>query len=240
MDSRYILDHKVGYFQVDHRQKIQISALFHLLQEAAIHHANQFQIGTGIMEAKGESWILNRVALHLARYPEFEEAITIRTWATNFIHFKGFRDFRILSSGEEIGRVSTLWLYIDMHEKSFARLPVEIEQSFPVHKDEVNHPDLDRLRLPKPADSARKTSVSLRYSDIDSNQHVNNAAYLDILQTALHHQNLNTHPLKIEIQFAKEISPDTESVDVRLESVDDSICFSLGNGDETAAFGRLK
>ena len=239
MEGVFSFKHTVGYFQVDHQHRIQLGPLFQLLQEAAIHHANQYEIGTNIMEAKGESWILNRVALELSRYPKFEEEITIQTWATHLKHFKGFREFRILSASEVIGKASTLWLYIDMEKKTFARLAPTVEDTFPILNDEIHFDSLDKLRLPKPSKTANRSTVSLRYSDIDGNQHVNNAAYMDLLQTGLYHQNLDTHPKVIQIQFAKEISPKAAEVGIRSENFESHICFGLYCQDEAAAFGLV-
>jgi medium-chain acyl-[acyl-carrier-protein] hydrolase len=239
MEMLYKLDLKIGYFHVDQHHSIRLSSLFQLMQEAAIHQANQYEIGTNIMKDKGESWILNRVVMELTRYPKLNEAITIQTWATRLAHFKGFREFRILSEGELIGRASTLWLYINLSSKMFAKLPMEAVKAFPVRPDEVFVQGLDRLRLPKPGPGAPSTSVSLRYSDIDGNRHVNNAAYMDMLQPGLYHQKMDTRPNKVQIQFAKEISPDADFVNVRFESTDDQTCFGLGTGEETAAFGRI-
>ena len=55
MDEVYSLEQQVNYFLVDQDHKLRLSSLFQLLQEAAIHHANQYHIGTGIMHSKGES-----------------------------------------------------------------------------------------------------------------------------------------------------------------------------------------
>ncbi len=239
MDSLYELTQRIGYFQVDQHHSIRLSSLFQLFQEAAIHHANQWEIGTSIMEDKGESWILNRVAMQLDRYPRLDETVTIQTWAPRLTQFKGFREFRIVVGGETIGRISTLWLYINIEKKAFSKIPFEIEQAFPVRPDDIYFESLDRLRLPKPKSNSLATSISLRYTDIDGNHHVNNAAYMDMIQTALHHQNLDTRPRTVEIQFAREISPDAESVTVQLESADEKTIFGIGTAEEVAAFGRL-
>ena len=239
MDSRYDLTQRTGYYQVDQHHSIRLSSLFQLFKEAAIHHANQGHIGTSIMEDKGESWILNRVALKLERYPKLDETLTIRTWATRLTQFKGFREFRIMAGDQTIGQVSTLWLYINIQKKSFSKIPFEIEQAFPVRPDEIYFKHLDRLRLPKPGDGSTKTSISLRYTDIDGNHHVNNAAYMDMIQTALYHQNLDTRPHLLEIQFAREISPDTSMVNILLETGEDKTVFGVGSNDVVAAFGKL-
>lgn len=239
MDNVYSLNHSVSYFQVDHLHHIRLSALFQLLQEAAIHHANQYQIGTGIMEDRGESWILNRVAMQLNRYPQYQESITIQTWATRLKHFKGFREFRVVSAGEIIAKASTLWLYIDLGNKTLTRLPAEIEARFPTRPNDLFFDKLDKLRMPRPGERAAETSISLRFTDMDGNQHVNNAAYMDFLQTGLHDRKLNTHPLGIQIQFAKEIDIDATAVGVKMETEEDSVRFSIGTSGEVAALGCL-
>lgn len=239
MDEVYELTQKVGYFQVDLAHRLQLSSLFKLLQEAAIHHANQARIGTQIMEDKEESWILNRVAMKLERYPKFDETITIQTWATRMKHFKGFRDFRIYSGDELLGQVSTLWLYIDLKEKAITRLPTEIEENFLTRPTEIYFAELDRLRIPKPGPNASETTVTLRYSDIDGNQHVNNAAYMDFLQTCLDHQNLDTRPKELKIHYLKEISRDADGADVHIETADSDIRFGIACNSQFAALGSI-
>ena len=54
-----------------------------------------------------------------------------------------------------IGKVSTLWLYIDLNAKAIARLPSEAVKQFPTRPDEIFFEDLDRLRLPKPGPEAQ-------------------------------------------------------------------------------------
>ena len=238
MDRIYELKHRVRYFQVDQDNRIHLSSLFKLLQEAAINHATLGNIGTQIME-EGESWILNRVVMKLNRYPRYDEFLNIQTWATQMKHFKGFREFRIFADEELIGKVSTLWLYIDLNAKAIARLPSEAVKAFPTRPDEVFFEDLDRLRLPKPGSDAVESTITLRYSDIDGNQHVNNAAYIDFLQTALHHQNLDTRPKNLQIQFSKEITPKTKNVSTLLELNESSQTFAISDGNQVAAFGQL-
>lgn len=239
MDSLYELTQRIGYFQVDQHHSIRLSSLFQLFQEAAIHHANQWKIGTSIMAEKGESWILSRVAMQLDRYPKLDETVTVQTWATRLTQFKGFREFRIIVGADTIGRVSSLWLYINIAKKAFSKIPSEIEQAFPVRPDDIYFASLDRLRLPKPEQESPTTSISLRYTDIDGNHHVNNAAYMDLLQTALYHQTLDTRPHRLEMQFAREISPDAGIVDVQLEPGDEKTVFGVRTTDQVAAFGRL-
>ncbi|MBH53508.1 MAG: hypothetical protein CMI18_04080 [Opitutaceae bacterium] len=75
--------------------------------------------------------------------------------------------------------------------------------------------------------------------DNDGNNHVNNTTCLEMLQTALYHQKLDTHPSQLQIQFSKEIPPDTEYVNAGIENKENEKVFSIGPGEEIAATGRV-
>ena len=113
-------------------------------------------------------------------------------------------------------------------------------RTFPSRPGEVFRPELDKLKLiPPGAGSAPGLPVSVRYSDVDGNGHVNNTAYFDLLQTALARNGFPTRPQIVEIQFLKEIPPEAESVDVRLEARGPAIAFSMAGPDALFAQGLV-
>jgi len=63
----------VAYGDVDRDNLLGLPAVFKFLQEAAIKHADQFDAGTRAMTTRGESWVLNRMAAAIHRYPRYEE-----------------------------------------------------------------------------------------------------------------------------------------------------------------------
>ncbi len=234
------LELTVSYWDVDRDERLLLPAVFKLLQEAAIKHADQFDAGARAMVTRGESWVLNRVAAVINRYPNYEEALRIETWSSGIRGFKGFRDFRIHAGNEPIASASSLWLYVALKTRSLTRVPEAIAQAFPSRPGAVFHPDLDKLKLAPPGPSApHRTRVSIRYSDVDGNGHVNNTAYLDYLQTALVRAGLPPRPARLEIQFVKEIAPGSDAVDVCLAAQDGATSFSVGGGADLFAQGRV-
>jgi acyl-ACP thioesterase len=227
MTEEFSLTTAVPYWNVDREQMLLLRGVFELLQEAAIKHADQFDAGTRAMAIRGESWVLNRMAVAIHRYPRYGEPLRVVTWSTGIRIFKGYRDFRVYCGDELVVSASTLWLYVNLKTKSLCRVPQEITATFPSRPDAVFHPDLDKLELTPPAAATAGHDVSVRYSDVDGNGHVNNTAYFDYLQTALARGGFPPRPRRLEIQFLKEIPPDTDKVSVRLEPRDSAVAFGL-------------
>jgi acyl-ACP thioesterase len=226
----YILTTVVPFADVDRNQVMLLPQLFKLLQEAAVQHADLFGVGVRGIAERGTSWVLNRLAVELTRYPRRDEPIRVNTWSTGVQSFKGFREFRLYSGEELLLLASSLWLWIDLRTRSLTRVPEAIAKNFPVGSGSPPYrPELDRLRLQAPAATAPAMALDLRYSDQDANGHVNHTAYFDLLQTALLRTGRSPQPRRLEIQFLREIPPETVAVDVRLETRDAETAFSLGH-----------
>jgi acyl-ACP thioesterase len=240
MSAELTLNTTVAYWDVDRDNLLGLPAVFKFLQEAAIRHADQFDAGTRAMATRGESWVLNRMAAAIHRYPRYEEQIRILTWSSGIRAFKGYRDFRVYCGEELVISASSLWLYVNMLTKSLIRVPEDVASTFPSRPGEEFRPEWEKLRLAPPAGgSAPACRVSVRYSDFDGNGHVNNTAYFDILQTALARSGFPTRPGTVEAQFLKEISPAVEWVDVRLERREKAIAFGIGTPDGLFAQGQV-
>jgi acyl-ACP thioesterase len=240
MTAELTLDTIVAYGDVDRDGVLLLPGVFKSLQEAAIKHAHQFEAGTRAIFNRGESWVLNRMAAAIHRYPRYEEPLRVVTWSSGIRTFKGYRDFRVFCGDELVVAASSLWLYVNLKTKALVRVPEEVVTSFPSGPGAVFHAELDKLKLEPPRPGpVQPCPVSVRYSDVDSNGHVNNTAYLDLLQTALVKRGFPARPQKVAIQFLKEIPPGAESVDVCLEVQEPAIVFSLGGAEALFAQGRV-
>lgn len=238
MNEVLILEAPVSYRDVDRDGHALLSSLFKLLQEAAIKHADESDAGARLMTSRGESWVLHRLAATFYRYPRFEEAVRVETWSNGIQGCRGYRDFRLHAGGELLAAASSLWLYVNLRTRSVVRVPAEIATAFPTHSGDVFRSDLGGLKLAPPNDGLERVAeVSVRYSDIDANGHVNNTAYFDYLQTALGRRGLPTRPRNVEIQFAREIPPDAGAVGVHLEVLDGDLAFAIGEPGSFFALG---
>jgi acyl-ACP thioesterase len=234
------LDVTVSFWDVDREQHLLLAAIFKILQEAAIKHADQSDAGARAIVARGETWVLHRMTAHLNRYPRYEERLRVETWSSGIRAFRGYRDFRVFCGEELVLSASSLWLYVNALTKSLVRVPAPIAAAFPSRPEAVFRPDLDRLKLiPPDAAAAPACPISVRYSDLDGNGHVNNTAYVDYLQTALSRANLPRRPADMEIQFLREIPPDADAVNVSLERRGATTAFAIAGPDALFAQGQV-
>ena len=241
--QKLVLSERVSYRDVDRAEVLSLAGVFRLLQEAAIRQANQFEAGTSAMQTRGESWVLNRMSVAVYRYCRYEEELCVETWSSGIRGFKGYRDFRVYDArGNRVIAGSSLWVYVSLKTKSIVRVPREIVAAFPVHDGEIFCPDLEALEFAGPSESARETEFALRYSDVDANDHVNNAVYLDLVQSALARAGRCPRPAAARIKFSKAIPAATEAVAVRLDIVSEEPAlrrFSVEDSGVVFAVGEV-
>ncbi len=239
MTDKLILNATVSYRDVDREEVLLLPVLFQLLQEAAILHANQYNTGTHAMNDRGASWVLNRMAVEIARYPRYAEPLRIETWSRGIKTFKGYREFRVYDRANALVLSgSSLWLYVNVRTKAIIRVPAEVAAGFPVCLEGPSFPDLETLEFVMPGATVPARSIAVRYSDVDVNEHVNNTAYLDFVQTALVRAGLPAHPRRVRIRFVKAIPADVASVEVRLErTAAGAAAFVISGGETPFAVG---
>lgn len=240
MSNVHTLTAVVPFADVDRHQVMLLPRLFKFLQEAAIEHADLYGVGIHGLAERGTSWVLNRIAAELIRYPRRDEEIRVTTWSTGVHSFKGFREFRLHAGDELLLSASSLWLWIDLHTRSLTRVPAGLAELFPVGTGTPPYrAEIDRLHLTPPAANTPALSLDLRYSDQDANGHVNHTAYFDLLQTALLRQGLSPQPSRLEIQFQREIPTAATTVEIRLERRAQETAFSLGSSSTSYAQGLV-
>lgn len=239
MSERMTRTVKVAYGDVDRAERILLSRVFKLLQDAAIAHANQFGTGTEGAVARGETWVLSRIAVAIDRYAHPDEELRVETWSTGIRGFKGFRDFRVVDAHERVVvAASSVWIYLNLRTKSIARVPREVAAGFPVGAGSAWCPELEKTAFESPAATAVSVPITLRYSDVDVNAHVNNAAYLDFAQTALARSGHNAYPQRIRLNYGKAIPADAEGVVVQLEANHSGTRFAVWHEKVVCALGE--
>jgi acyl-ACP thioesterase len=183
--------------------------------------------------------VLNRIAADIVRYPRAGESLSVETWSTGIKGFKGIRDFRVRDSRSQIiVAASSLWLYTSFKTKAIVRVPKDIAETFPVGAEPAHFPNLEELDFDRPENATLAVPVTIRYSDFDVNQHVNNTAYFEFAQTALSRIDADPHPQHIRIKFAKAIPLGAHQVRVPIRSNGTVAQFTIVCGEEVCAVGE--
>ena len=87
------------------------------LQEAASLNAETLAFSKSDFEAAGEniSWVLTRLKVRIARFPKWEEKVSILTFPRGGRRIVAYRDFVLTGAdGAELGRATSEWMLIDL------------------------------------------------------------------------------------------------------------------------------
>lgn len=171
---------QITAFDVDANNRLKINRLFDYFQDAASNDAERLGFGYSEFVPKKLFWVLSWVKIEFLDYPKFMDEIKIQTWGKKQHKLYSLRDFLIFnSSAEIIIRGTSAWLLLDA--KSLR--PKILTQLYPDLKL-LNSRDAmsDLPQKMNPVDKLEFVySKIIRYSDIDLNNHTNNAKYIEFL-----------------------------------------------------------
>jgi len=167
---------------VDLYRRLRSSELFRLLQEAAIRHTEQLGMGRDKTLDKGILWVLLMQRAEIARMPEYDEEIVLKSWPGRTMHLLFPRYYSIeTASGEPLLKASALWSLVDAKTRKVVfpeKHGVEIEGT--VTGEEIGMPSSVRK-----ADCDREQDFIVPYSFVDLNGHMNNARYFDLAEDCI-------------------------------------------------------
>jgi len=201
----YFQSFKIKASDVDKNSRIKLFELVNYMQELAWNHAASLGFSTHSLLAKNISWILNQQYFEFYNTPKHGDLIKIETWPAGMDKFFAYRNFNIFDSEDNlILRSYSKWLMLDIIARKMISIPDDIAFSalnFERNKDEHR---FERIKIGKPiAESAFPVTVG--WSDLDVNGHINNAIYFKWLTDALNEETLNVKSLKkLKIIFKSE------------------------------------
>ena len=157
-----------------------LPALCNWMQEAA--GINAASLGWGIRELQscGHTWMLSRLRVSVARFPEQGETVAVRTWPSGMKgRLVALRCFTgIDSGGSEIFRAGSEWLYVDVRSQKIAKLPENFASLVPPGTENLEFPDIGGKFAHLPS-VEKCAEILTRNGDLDFNDHVNNVHYVE-------------------------------------------------------------
>ncbi len=173
-------DFRISLTMLGKSTNISNKGFLSILQDIAEMHSASIGYGVTDIEKTNYSWALLNWKVKILSRPKYGEIVTIKTWARQYTKLYCYRDFEVFNSkGESIAIISSKWILIDVLKGKIARLENTLLELYqPENKSVFDIVELDKLSEPQ---SYLKTiDYTIRKSDIDINEHVNNLCYLDI------------------------------------------------------------
>lgn len=235
----------VRYSEVNKFGNIKLQSIFDYLQQAAAEHANSLGFGMKDLYQKGIIWVLSKMSINISGTFAPEQKITVCTYPSGVERIFFRREFEISdsSTGKILVRASSFWLLLDAAKLRPLRRNI-------LDGLQLENPDLPLSVQPiptQPEDFSMQEilTTKVNFSQMDINQHLNNAQYAGMTENAIFEKLQNSFAFsEINVSFLQaQKYPDeiTVSLDVR-----DDGSFMLAGENKNAgctaftAFGKIK
>jgi len=170
---------KVRAYEVHNNGYADMPTICNYLQEAAGNHASNLGLAIDQLEEHNWTWVLSRMKVRMVRYPRWRETVKVKTWPSTFERAYTFRDFLIFDEDDKmIGKATSMWVVINLENRRPVRIP-DLVSSIEFPKRERSLEIKTGTRVHKPERTDYERNFSVRYGDLDMNQHVNNVIYIE-------------------------------------------------------------
>lgn len=197
-------EYEIHYYETDERKKALPTAIMNYFCDICMVQSDKAGIGSEYMQENNLAWVLYKWDIYIREYPAYREKIKVTTAAHSFKKFYAYRKFRVEdTSGNIIITANSMWLLIDLNRRRALKLPENMYEAYGIGPDDNKGLEIRKIIPPEEFDSISEFDV--RYSDIDTNKHVNNVKYAEWILETVPEEIKTSHVLKnINITYEKE------------------------------------
>ena len=202
---KYTQNFHVPCYNTDAAWRLKPAAFMDLAQEAAGLHAIELGFGYEDLIKNNTAWILSRVNIKFVDTPIWRDDITLTTWHKGANRLFFLRDFIMTDKeGKERVKATTSWLVLNLETRRLVRDPMLMEEGTVCSENVIETP-ADKVQMPKDVPAELVLEHAVAYSDVDMNNHTNNAMYMQWAMDAVDYETASTKAVKeITINFNRE------------------------------------
>lgn len=222
----YGMDIRVRYSEVDQNCNITLQAMLDLFQDCCTFQSEELGIGIDFLSSTHSAWILSSWQIIIERLPRFGEKIQVRTWPYNFKGFYGYRNFEIRNEAQEVlAYANSVWVYLDTESGRPIRVPENVLQKYSFEEPIPKEWEARKIKLPK--DMEHKQIVPVQHYHIDTNNHVNNAKYVQMAEEFLPAE-YEVRQIRVEYRKAAVLS---DRIVPMVSQIEDKVLVALAAED---------
>ena len=217
--SRFSYEGDVMIHMSDAHRVCRAADLMRFMQQSATRQLEVLGPNLDTLQSRGHAFILSRISIDFPAPVHTFEKVRCTTWPCSSSRGACFdRCFEIFHGDIPVARAASQWAFLDYQNQKLLRVE---DAGVYFTRDEVITPTLPlRFRIPKDAALTPVGEKTVRYSDIDTNRHLNNTHYCDLFCDHLPMEGKRIAALSIS--FLKE-APLGETISVfRTEAPDEN------------------
>jgi acyl-ACP thioesterase len=223
MGNSFTKKYEIHYYEVDSKLKCKLASIIDFICDIGTQQSEYFGGGIEYCMRNNCAWVFYKYDIKMYRYPMFREKIIITTQPLGFKKFYGLRKYIIMDEQNNlIGEALALFFLINIEKRRPMRIQKEQYDIYGVDGD-VDY-DISMEKIERAEEEQYHKQFNIRYSDIDSNNHVNNVKYVEWAIEAVPLNVFNNYILKrIKVTFEKETTyGDSIESSATVEKIDNS------------------
>lgn len=218
----------VRYSEVGVDGKTPISSIVNYFQDCSTKQSESLGQGIEALIKRKKGWFLTAWQININRLPEFGEEIIVGTWPHSFKGFYGERNFVIYDLNHKtLVEANTLWALVNLETGHPTKITDEDREGY-----ELEEP-LEMKYLPRkinmPANFENAEEFKVKKCNLDTNNHVNNAQYIQMAEEYLPEGTVIKH-LRVEY---KKSAVYNDVIAPKIAREDGKYVVELGNCDNT-------
>ncbi|MBU3144538.1 acyl-[acyl-carrier-protein] thioesterase [Clostridium sp. CF012] len=197
-------NYNIHYYEVDIHKRALITSIVDYLGDMAMYQSEILGVGIEHLKEKKMAWVLYKWDITMESYPLLNETIRVKTFPYSFRKFYAYRKYEIINAeGDKIGYASSVWILINTDRRRPIRIMKDMYATYGIDESNDTPIEIEDIKSIKIVDSEK--SFQVRYSDIDTNMHVNNVKYVAwALETVPKDVVLNCELKNIKVTYEKE------------------------------------
>jgi medium-chain acyl-[acyl-carrier-protein] hydrolase len=196
-------DYSIHYYEIDYKKRLQMTSLIDFLGDIATTQGESLGIGIDYLQENNLAWVIYKWDIKMERYPLLGEKIKIKTNPVSYKRFYANRDFEVYDeAGNQIVAAKSLWILVNTERKR----PIRISQAVGLAYGMEEETEVDTFEEIERVEEIQNQCIfTVRYSDIDTNRHVNNTKYVGWAIESIPLEIILNHELReVKVVYEKE------------------------------------
>lgn len=231
MNNKLEKNYEISLSMCDNTEHLSIYNIFAMFMDIATEHAKNIKASTKDL---GEDmfWVTVRTKVQILRRPVVYDKITLATWPEKPSRVRANRHYIISDENGVLIKGKNEWTVVNIATGKLQRVseiyPAELEFCEDISIEENYARISDDF-----SDAQTVCDYTIRSTDIDLVQHMNNAAYIRALIGTINTKDLQEHPIKdIEIVY-KSQSYEGETLTIKRRVTENAEEYGMLKADST-------
>ncbi len=195
-------EYDIRYYEADFNGRILLSRLLNFFDDCAIKQSESIGVGLNYLKSLNASWFLYQWDISIKELPSYNDVVIVKTEPLEFCRFYGTRKFEVFLNKNKIIEAFSIWIFIDIVKKSPKRIPEDLSLSYGVEKESEK---IKHIEIFTPEHYSIKRIEEATISDLDTNNHINQAVYLDWAINSLPIEFITANkPERLKVIYKKE------------------------------------